>query len=79
MSVAEPFPQASENLEKGFRKALKAYESETPATTRLMRKEEQAVKDLITLFVRLHAKCYTAREWVICPHSCLVISLIKIL
>jgi hypothetical protein len=61
MSVAEPFPQASENLEKGFRKALKAYKAQAPAAV-FTRKEEQAVKELISLFIRLHAKCFTARE-----------------
>jgi hypothetical protein len=61
ISVTEPFPQASDNLEIGFRKALKHYKLQTPAPN-YVRKEEQAVKDLITLFVRLHAKCYAARE-----------------
>ncbi|KAA8911092.1 hypothetical protein FN846DRAFT_897750 [Sphaerosporella brunnea] len=62
MSVAEPFPQASENLEKGFRKALKAYKTQAPAQV-FTRKEEHAVKELISLFVRLHAKCFTARDF----------------
>jgi hypothetical protein len=61
LSVAEPFPQAGENLGLGFRKALKAYRTEQP-TANLMRKEEQLVRNLISLFVRLHAKCYIGKE-----------------
>lgn len=62
ISVSEPFPEASDNLEIGFRKAIKTFKSEASAPN-YVRKEEQVVKDLITLFVRLHAKCYAAQEF----------------
>lgn len=66
ISVRDPFPQAGDNLELGFRKALKAYKAE-PSTSIFQRKEEHAVNELISLFIRLHAKCYTARECVSPP------------
>lgn len=61
LSVAEPFPEAGDNLGLGFRKVLKAHKAGNLGVN-LVRKEEQAVSELIALFVRLHARCFTGRE-----------------
>lgn len=62
LSVAEPFPEAGDNLGLGFRKVLKAHKAGNLGTN-LVRKEEQAVCELIALFVRLHAKCFIGKEF----------------
>lgn len=61
LSVAEPFPQAGDNLAVGFRKILRADKAKTLGAS-VFRREEQAVKDLMILFVRYHAKCYSGKE-----------------
>ncbi|KAI5791284.1 hypothetical protein FPQ18DRAFT_367418 [Pyronema domesticum] len=61
ISVAEPHPLASDNLERSFNKIRKAYQS-SKRIPDYPRKEEQAVKELLALFVRLHAKCYVSTD-----------------
>ena len=63
VSVAEPFPEAGDNLGLGFRKVLKAHKAGNLAVN-LARKEEQIVHELVALFVRLHAKCFAGKELV---------------
>lgn len=66
LSVAEPFPEAGDNLGVGFRKVLKAYKAGN-LTANLARKEEQVIHELVALFVRLHAKCFIGKELVSSP------------
>ncbi|KAG0637700.1 hypothetical protein HOY80DRAFT_1010509 [Tuber brumale] len=62
LSVAEPFPEAGDNLAVGFRKVLKAHKAGN-LTASLSRKEEQVIHELVALFVRLHAKCFAGKEF----------------
>ncbi|PWW80340.1 hypothetical protein C7212DRAFT_276141 [Tuber magnatum] len=62
LSVSEPFPEAGDNLGVGFRKVLKTFKVGN-LTASFSRKEEQAIHELVALFVRLHAKCFTNTEF----------------
>ncbi|RPB26879.1 hypothetical protein L211DRAFT_804507 [Terfezia boudieri ATCC MYA-4762] len=61
VSVKEPFPEAGNNLGLGFQKILKAYRSGKLGSN-LVRKEEQQVSELLSLFTRLHAKYFNGKE-----------------
>ncbi|KAF8428572.1 hypothetical protein EV426DRAFT_676954 [Tirmania nivea] len=61
VSVKEPFPEAGNNLGLGFQKILKAYRSGKLGAN-LVRKEEQQVSELLSLFTRLHAKYFNGKE-----------------
>lgn len=61
LCVRDPFAEAGNNLYLGFMKILKAYKSGKLGSN-LLRKEEQAVSELLSLFVRFHAKCYIGKE-----------------
>lgn len=61
VSVREPFPEAGNNLGLGFQKILKAYRSGKLGCN-LVRKEEQQVSELLSLFTRLHAKYFNGKE-----------------
>ena len=63
VSVKEPFPEAGYNLGLGFQKILKAYRSGKLGAN-LVRKEEQQVSELLSLFTRLHAKYFNGKEYV---------------
>jgi len=63
VSVREPFPEAGNNLGLGFQKILKAYRSGKLGAN-LVRKEEQQVSELLSLFTRLHAKYFNGKEYV---------------
>lgn len=64
VSVSEPFPEADRNLTKSFKKALKAINAGSPATSHA-RKEEQVVKELIRSFVGLHVRLCLGKEYLL--------------
>lgn len=61
VSVKEPFPEAGNNLALGFHKILKAFKSGKLGSN-MVRKEEQQVTELLSLFTRLHAGCFNGQE-----------------
>ena len=61
VSVEEPFPESGGNLGLGFQKILKAYRGGKLGSN-LVRKEEQMVSELLSLFTRLHANFFDGKE-----------------
>lgn len=61
VSVKEPFPEAGNNLGLGFQKILKAFKSGRLGSS-MVRKEEQQVAELLSLFTRLHAGFFNGQE-----------------